>query len=393
MTSPLRAASQAVMWTLTFLRLSVRELSLAGLFLLFPCLLIVVYAQAFGGTKGGFAEVLRVVVVVDGASRQPAQPFLDGLAAERFEGRPALSVFTSTDLAAAQRALRDGGAALVVDARGLGTGATELPLWSSAASGYGPYAETYARTALDRLSRVAAQEAGGASGRPQPQPEGESSFTQGSGTISDFLFGVPGVVLFGLTFGVMTVALLVVREVQRRTLDRIALSRAGAVGFALGLWGVQMVLGAVQAALVIGTARLVGLPAPAHPGETAVVLLLLVVVMGGVAVGGGLLTAAFSQSEGMAANVSMVFIAPLAFLSGAVFPLQVPEVARLGGAAVLANDFLPTAPAVRLLADVLVRGQSMVPSLPLLGLVVVEAAALVAVAAAVFGRRRLDAAR
>jgi ABC-2 type transport system permease protein len=391
----------AGLWTRVFLRQSFREFQIAALFLLFPALMVYIYWGAFGASGSGFSGSLAAIVVsgdLPGAAPAPssapsaaggiadrlteggtaAERLTAAMRAESFEGKPALRVYESDDLAASMKALRNGEVTLVVDARETGEG--RATLYVDPASGLGAYAEAFARAAAAR-----------AFARPGTD-EGlftEAHFSSGSGSSRDFLFGVPGLVVFGWAFGLLAIALLLVREIDRGTMERIAMSESGVLPLVLGLWGLEAILGLAQALLVTAVALVLGFPLPHNAGNLVAAVLVLNGLMAGVALGFGLLTAAWAKSEGAAMSLSMVFIGPLAFLSGALFPLPAAGAVKIGGFALSANDLIPTTGAVRVLSDSLVRGMPLLDDWPSIAVFAVETILILAIAAAVFSRKRL----
>ena len=91
-------------------------------------------------------------------------------------------------------------------------------------------------------------------------------------------------------------------------------------------------------------------------------------------------------------SLSMVFIGPLAFLSGALFPLPGTGAVKIGGLAFSANDLIPTTEAVRVLSDGLVRGASLLADWPSIAVFAAETFLVLIISAAVFSRKRLGAA-
>jgi hypothetical protein len=188
----------------------------------------------------------------------------------------------------------------------------------------------------------------------------------------------------------MTTALIAVREIRRRTIDRAVLAGAGAGGMAAGLWAAQAILGLLQAAALWAVLPLCGFPAPVRPLDALLAIAVLDLLLSALATGCGLATAALSSSEGVAINLCMVFIAPLAFLSGAVFPLPAAALFRVGAFAFSAADILPTAPATRALGLALARGSGLAAAAPGLLAAAAGSALWTLAGAAFFGARRLS---
>lgn len=377
-------ARTTALWAGLFLRIAVREFQIAALFIFFPALLAVVYSSAYG--TGGSALSLRAIVVADPGDER-ARALSAALRASSLGGAAPATVYGSTDLGASMRALRDGAVDAVVEAPG---GAApeglraEAKVYTDPASGMGAYAES--------LVRAAAAESFGPA-EAAPAWKTTASFTKGSGGSNDFLIAVPGLFVFGWAFGAMTTALIAVREVRRRTIERAALARSSPAALAAGLWAAQAVLGLLQAAALYAILPLCGFPAPARPADAILAVIVLDIPMSALATACGLATAALCSSEGVAVNLCMVFIVPLAFLSGAAFPLPAPALFEIGGYAFAAADFLPTAPATRALELALVRGSGLRAAAGAMAAAAIGSAAWAAAGAALFGRRRLSPSR
>ena len=158
-----------------------------------------------------------------------------------------------------------------------------------------------------------------------------------TGKMSDFQFGVPGVIVFGVLFGTITSALMVVREASSGTLARMRLSGAGGGQVLGGIVLANLVMALVQVPLSFAAALAFGFRSPGS-------LLLatgigLVLSLG--ATGCGFLSACFARSEGGATAVSTAVMVPLVFLSGAIFPMPPAKLFSLGGQTVQVYDLMP----------------------------------------------------
>jgi len=392
-----REALTAALWSGLFLRLSIREFQIAVIFILFPALMAIVYSGAYGSSS--FEKALRAIVVSQGgaaaAGASRGASLAEAMRGQSFEGEAAMTVYESEDINASLRALREGAADIVIDARaaaaagGQGIAAADegpdhILVYADPSSPMAPYAESFARGA--------AYSAFGRPGTVEPRWMTSMSFTEGSGGSGDFLTTLPGLFVFGWIFGAMTSALLAVREIRRRTIDRAVLAGSGAAGIGAGLWAAQCAIGILQAAALWATAAFLGLPAPAKPIDAILVAFILSILMSALATACGLATAALSSSEGVAVNLCMVFIVPLVFMSGAVFPLPSATLFTAFGFDFAATDFLPTGPATKALDLVLVRGAGIARALPALFLSIIETAAWVFAGCALFRYRRLGGA-
>ena len=193
-----------------------REPLTLGLLLGFPILLIVFYYVAFGETEQGLAKYLTVLVVNEdigdwGAGAQ----LVEVMCAAEFEGSPVFEISVVTDRRTAEIALRERKAALLLlippdfsqsllDAVAGGPPAA-LSLLGD------PNSDTYlfAYSMLGSLLREFSRQVGGW----QDDAIALSyEFVAGTGTMADFEFGVPGVIVFGIMLVTITTAQLMVQE-------------------------------------------------------------------------------------------------------------------------------------------------------------------------------------
>jgi len=367
------------------LREAWREPKLYGLLMLFPAMLVAVYYVAFGQTPQGLSQMLRVLVINQDAGPAGEQ-LVAALRAERFDGRPVLDV-AAADLASAEVALRERKAALLLvlpadfsQALAAGQGApAEVRMVGDQASDSYVFASSFVSSAIDAFTRRA-------TGWDRPLPLAVD-FLRGTGTLSDLQFGIPGVLVFGVLFNTISAAMVLVREEVAGTLRRLKLSRARGLDVIGGIALAHLVLAALQVPLAFGLALLLGFRSPGS--------LLLAVAIGAVlslaATGMGLLAACFARSDGEAANLGTLLLMPLAFLSGAVFPMPPLPLFTVAGRVIQLYDILPSAHAAEAMRRVLIFGDGPADvAYSLAGLVVLSLLYL-ALGVAVYQRRKLNA--
>jgi ABC-type multidrug transport system permease subunit len=347
------------------LKEALREPQIALLFLILPAFFIFSYYLAYGQIGSSLASWLKVVAVdLDGGPR--AASVLDALESARFEGSASLDMRREGDPAAARALLAEGRASLLILLpRGFGDEG-RLVFERDPRSDTAAFAETIARACLEAGSAARI----------------ETQFLSGTGTANDFQLSVPGLLVFGATFGVLTQALLLVRESSRGTIARLRMSPLRASGFFAGFSISSLAWSAAQAAIAWLAALACGFGAAG-----GVALPILVILVYSLAASGcGLLTACMTSSETGAATVCMVFIGPLAFLSGAVFPLPPATLFEAFGRRVALQDLLPSTHAVTALTDLMIYGRA--PSAySMAGLSALAAALLVAGSLAYRGAR------
>ncbi len=351
--------------TLKTLREAVREPQLLAITLACPVVLVLAYQVAFGSSEQGLSRFLHLLVLdrdagvelPGGGSWVAADELVEALETIRVDGKPAFSVRRVDDPDAAEALLRErratalltipeGFSRALLDARN----GRPFALPATVVLTLDPAADTavLAGSILDDLVRAF----GG--GRPEwaPLPSVRLEALPGSEAVSDFETGVAGVFVFGTLFLVITTATVVVRERSRGTLARLRLSRVRAAPLLLGVTAAQLVVAAVQVALVFATAALCGFrPAGSLPLAAGITLLASVG-----AVGLGLAVAAVARNDVDAVNIGSAVAVPVAFLSGSLMPMPDLPLFAVAGITVEAFDFLPAVHGVDALRQVLLLG-------------------------------------
>jgi ABC-type multidrug transport system permease subunit len=379
---------KAVAVALKTLREAAREPQIALLFICFPALLCVVYFSAFNQGPASMSSLLRLIVINQDAGPMGSR-LVDALRGERFEGQPAYSIREGISEADAVTRLQEGASSLLVVipedfSRRLGA----RPAWpaivrvrSDQLSEYAEMARTFLDGSLARFSRELDPSL--------PAPSASYEMLPGTGTSNDFATSIPGVIVFGVLIGILTSALMLTRETERDTILRLGLSGVSPVGYFTGFVAAQTVVTFVQVGVTYGALLALGFKPVGSLAAAAPFLLLTSLC----ATACGMATAAFARTDGGAMSVSMIFLAPLAFLSGAVFPIGDAPLFVLGGISVGMTHLLPSRHASKALTDILVfgagLGDELYEILALAGLT----AAYIAVGAWLYGLRRFAAAR
>jgi ABC-type multidrug transport system permease subunit len=372
-----------------------REPLLIGLALVFPTLLIVLYYVAFGETDEGLAKYLGVLVVNEDAGATTSQgkywqagtELIDVLQATEWEGRPVFDVSIVAGRRAAEITLRERKAALLL---AIPPDFTQALL---AAPAGGPPAQislvgdlasdnyVFARNFLDDLLRRFGQ---GVAGLEVTSPAAYE-FVPGTGTMSDFDFGVPGVIVFGLVLVSVTTAETMVREEVGGTIRRLRLSRAHARDLLLGVTLAQMVVALFIVPITFAVAMAFG-----FRGNGSLLLAIGIGLLFSLAaVGIGLVTACFARTDSEAANLSAVIGVLMVLLSGAMYPMPEAPLVTIAGRTIQVYDLVPAAHAAEAMRRVLVLGDgagAIVYELVALGLL---SAAFLALGVMLYQRLRL----
>lgn len=346
----------------------VREPLLIGLLLLFPLLVLGFYYVAFGQTEQGLVKYLTVWVLneddgaeLGGQRWEAGLQLIEALRQAEFEGHPIFDVTVVEDRRAAEISLRERKIALLLVvpsdfSRAIGAAAVgeNLDRPAQVLVVGDPYGGNFlfARAFLDDMIHQFVRYAGNG-GRPSLSVA--YTFVPGTGTMSDFDFGVPGVIVFALMFLTITTAMTMVREQVNGTLRRLRLSRAGSADLLLGVTLAQVVVALVLVPLTFGAALLFG-----FQGNGSLLLAMAAALLLSLAaVGLGLLTACFARNDGEAANLASVAGIMQVLVSGAMYPMPEVPLFSLAGRTIQIYDLLPPTHAAEALRQVLVQGKGL----------------------------------
>ncbi len=343
-----------------------REPLLLGLLLFFPVVFVGFYYVAFGRTREGIATYLNLLVVNDdaGATAADGSRWLAGadlVAALRqveWEGDPVFDVQVVRDRRAAEIALHERKVALLLAIPPdwsqklltvAGGAADASPATVSLVGDTGADSFVFASSFLNGLLREFARQTAGWQDETLTV---HYEFLPGTGTMSDFDFGVVGLIVFGVMFVIITTATMMVRENVTGTLQRLRLTCASAADLLTGMTLTQMVTAAVQIPLTLGAAVMMGFSSNGS--------LLLAIGIGLLlnlsAVGLGLIVACFARNDGDAVNLGSGLLVPVVFLSDALYPMPNAPLFTLAGRTVQIYDLLPTTHAASAMRRVLILG-------------------------------------
>jgi ABC-2 type transport system permease protein len=362
-----------------------REPLQLGLLLLFPVVLVAFYYVAFGQTEGGLATYLSLLVLNEDEGQSGVE-LVEVLRAAEWDGEPVFDIEPATDLREAEIALRERKVALLLEippdfsaVLAAGVHPAELSLAGD------PNSDTFifARSFLNGLLREFVQRVAGV---PQEASPINYEFLPGTGTMSDFDFGVGGIIIFGVMFLMITTATVMVREKVTGTLRRLQLTGISAGVLLLGVTLSQMAAAAIQVPITFGAAAAMGFESNGSL-LLAMAIGLLVALS---AVGVGFIVACFARNDGEATNLASVALVPMVFLSGALFPMPAVPLFAVGGQAFELYDLLPATHAAEAMRQVLVFGAGPGEIAYELGMMVVLSVLLFTLGAALYQRLRLQ---
>lgn len=332
----------------------------------FAVILLSIYYVAFGETEKGMSDLLKVLVVNNDTDvdykethRNIGNEFVDELKGITFDGKPVLDVTRVTNHKAAEISLKEGKASLMLvlpadlsqallggfpNNTKTGKPSVISFVGDTASSNFG-FAGSYIEDQFSQFARKTLN--------TSENVHFDIEFLPGTGTLSDLQFGVPGIIIFCILFLAMTTATTLVRDDASGTLKRLKLTGMTAIPLLSGVAIAQMVLAAFQVPLTFLAALAFGFKATGS--------LFLAVGIGGLlslaAVGIGLIVASLSRTDGEAADIAAIILVPMAFLSGALFPMPKAPLATLWGHVIQIYDILPPTHAVSAMRRVLVFGE------------------------------------
>jgi ABC-2 type transport system permease protein len=176
----------------------------------------------------------------------------------------------------------------------------------------------------------------------RPAAEMVETLTGQGSTITEFDAAVPGLVVFALLNALLTAGAAFLREVDRGTMVRLALSRLRAWEFVGAITIVQALICVAAMMLALAAALAVGFP---FRGSYLAMTVLAVASSVGV-VGVALLTAAFLKTVHDLLTVGVAPYFVIMFFSGLMFPTPRTVLLRLGDHTVRHLDLLPLASSV-----------------------------------------------
>lgn len=270
-------------------------------------------------------------------------------------GEPILRVRQVDERADAERQLKDRDAALLVIIPPDFTqalAATEgqpgaVTFVGDLTNTYYTLAATFANAALtEYLDAVTAQV------RPVQVVEealGESSAR------TEFELYVPGLLILAVLMLVYQASMVVVREVEAGTLDRLRITRLTAFDLLGGISASQVIIGVAAVVVTFGTALALGF----HSTGPVWVAVLISAVTTLSAVGMGLVVTCFARTTYQANMVSTFVLFLMMFFTGTFMPMPSGALFTLGGHSFEVYDVLPPTHAVVALNKVLTLGEGL----------------------------------
>jgi ABC-2 type transport system permease protein len=380
------------------LRELLRERMTTGLMLIFPVLLVGFYYVAFGQTEQGLAKYLSIMVLnrdsgtttADGGRWNIGQELISLMQEAEFEGDSIFSVTEVEDRQGAEITLREHKVSMLMEipsdftdsfikgfqSEGISSSAEIILIGAPESGDY-----TFARSMLSGLLRQFTFSVAGW----DESVDLQYRFVPGTGTMSDFDFGVGGILIFGITFGVLVTAEVMVREDLSGTLQRLRLSRASAFDLLLGVSLAMMLIAVIQVPITLGSALAMGF----HNNGSLLLVFIIGLLMSLASIGVGLIIACYSRTPGDATNLASVALVPLVFLSEVMYPMPDLPIATINNRTIQIYDLLPTTHAAEALRRVTIFGEGLTDIAFELAALTLMSMIFLAVGVALYQRRRL----
>jgi ABC-2 type transport system permease protein len=324
--------------------------------ILFPLMFLVVFGLLFRDAGGSRSEIIQVgpVSVLD-EMPAPARAQLDQV----------LEITRSDDLDAALNEVRSGNVDAVVEQQG-----SRLIVHYSAAD------QVSAGTA-QAIMREIVQSANLAASPTPPRFTFEARQVEDE-SLKPIQYLTPGLLGWAVATGAMFgAALTLVTWRQKKVLRRLRLSPVSTPIVSSARIGVSIVVALVQGAIFVAVASLPVFGLRLSEYWWMAIPLLIVGTLAFFAI--GQLAGAFTKTPEAASAVANLIVLPMAFLSGAFFPLQ-----NAPSWLTTISSVLPLRHLVEGLLDVMVRGQGPTAVLPELGILLGFAVVVGAIAVALF---------
>ncbi len=335
---------------------ALRDPQLLILFLLFPAMLVVLYFFAYGGLAKNLSTTL--IMLVDNRDKGlMGSELVNALRKVEFDGQPMLTVTEITSINEARVTLSEW------KAGGLLTIPENFSDVLTEANPANPPRLTLLRDPLSDSANFLAvmfeeplrDFIKSRTGWQEPEQVITYTYVEGTGNLNDFQFGVPGVIIFGIAFGVMYTAILLVREMTSGAFQRLRMARITGYDLMGGITLAQLVSCLVQVVVTVLTAWICGL----QTAGSFLLIILFALLFSLTATGCGMVTACFARNDGEAANLSMIFLLPLVFFSGAVYPMPPIPLVTLTDRTVYLADLMPSSFAADAIRRVMIFGEGL----------------------------------
>lgn len=329
--------------------------------------------------------VTHTLLVVDAATN--SAPLLAEIAALRYpDGRAAFTIREIPSPAEGEAALLDQSAAALLilsPAEPLVPGAPAFSITFRGDALYNRYYE--AGALLNSVIQWYADPVGAGLIIQEMASAMDADPSLRAGPQNEYDLYVPGMIVFAILLLVPQTAMLLGREVRAGTLRRLRLAPLSAFHLLGGVTLAQMLVAALQVAVVLGGSVALGF----HSQGSFWLALLIGLAISFAAIGQGLIVACFVANDSQAVNYGSIVTMLQVFISGAFFPMPAPVLVTFAGHELTLFDLIPASHGMLTLQQVLVFGAGLQTVGFRLALMLALSAIYVAAGVFVFGKLQL----
>ncbi|MBI9049255.1 MAG: ABC transporter permease [Anaerolineaceae bacterium] len=341
----------------------IREKQVLIIIFLFPVLMIGLYVLAYGDKGNGLADQMKIGILNQAVPTKTAtnydQRLIAYLQAQIFDDLPLFSIreFSDRDKAISNLHERQITALIIIPARfnqqiDLNIEPIPLEIIGNTFGSQYIFANSFLNGSIEGFNEYL---------NIQPDMSKQNKFNiqydflEGSGTMSDLDFGLPGILVFSLMFLTMSTAQILVREKTNKTFTRYRLSNIRPSEIFSGIMISQIGLALLLVPTSLFSAMIMGI----HIRGSLWPLLLVSSILAISAVGIGLIVACFTRNESEAINIGASIVVPIVLMSNSLYPVDKKTIFTMFGQPISIYDFLPTSVASDLLRNSLIYLQTL----------------------------------
>ena len=338
-----------------------RDLWILGLSLAFAPLFVFIYWMFTGGNVTTSYGILVInhdvgITLSDGSNLKSGEEAISAMEVLTFkDGSPILRVKSITDRPAGEKSLRDRDATVLIiippdfsqviaEAQSGETPTTTLEFVGDLTNPYYTVAAVMAITALDSYTVSMTSE--------YRAVELLETALGGSAARTEFEIYIPGLFVFAVILIMFQAAMMVARDIESGTLQRLKITRLTAFEYLSGTTTWLVLIAVVTILVTFATAAAFG-----FRSQGALWIAILVGIITSLSIiGVGMIVASFSKTVSQAFVIANFPFGFFMFLSGAAFPVPMGTLFTIAGRDISVVDVLPPTHAVAALNKVFTLG-------------------------------------
>jgi ABC-2 type transport system permease protein len=203
---------------------------------------------------------------------------------------------------------------------------------------------------------------------------------------SEFENMAPGLIVFSVFFLLILSSMVVTKEVENGTIQRIVLSKVKPFEICGGISLSQLVLAAIMLPLVFVSSTMFGFQTSGSIGLAYLVSLITTFS----AIGLGLIIAAFCKTSLEAFIIGNIVVTPMMFLAGIFFKVPPIKLFTIMGKEIEVLTFMPTLDAVSAMNNILINNAGLSDILPELIVLILLSAGYFLLGVFLFSRRYMS---